>query len=334
MKKSKDIAHIQSCENQGRVMDASSKQWVYHFLPPSLWFYAQLARWDRPIGWQLLMWPCFWSTTMAFLSYEMHRYPLLTMLLHWFWYLFLFFLGSIAMRGAGCTWNDLIDHKIDSQVERTRSRPLPTGHVSRFQAKIFIFLQCLVGLAVLSQFNKFSFFLGISSLIAVAVYPFMKRVTYWPQFFLGVAFNWGALMGWAVVFGSLSWAPILLYAGSIFWTIGYDTIYAHQDKEDDATIGVGSTALLFNEGTKCALVFLYSSFVVLVSLAFYLAQVPILSFLGIFMASIHMFIQIKEIDIDDSSQCLKLFKSNSFVGFIIFAGLVCGGIGMMFYPSV
>ncbi|EJF77697.1 4-hydroxybenzoate polyprenyl transferase [Bartonella sp. DB5-6] len=334
MKKSKDIAHIQSCESQGRVMDASSKQWVYNFLPRSLWFYAQLARWDRPIGWQLLMWPCFWSTTMAFLSYEMHRYPFLTMLLHWFWYLFLFFLGSVAMRGAGCTWNDLIDHKIDSQVERTRSRPLPTGHVSRFQAKIFILLQCLVGLAVLSQFNKFSFFLGISSLIAVAVYPFMKRVTYWPQFFLGIAFNWGALMGWAVVFGSLSWAPILLYVGSIFWTIGYDTIYAHQDKEDDATIGVRSTALLFDEGTRRALIFLYGSFVVLVSLAFYLAQVPVLSFLGIFMASIHMFIQIKEIDINDSSQCLKLFKSNSFVGFIIFVGLICGGIWKMLYSFV
>ncbi|WP_208437872.1 4-hydroxybenzoate octaprenyltransferase [Bartonella taylorii] len=334
MKKSKNIAHIQSCEHQGRVMDASSKQWVYHFLPSSLWFYAQLARWDRPIGWQLLMWPCFWSTTMAFLSYEMHRLPLLSMLFHWFWYLFLFFLGSIAMRGAGCTWNDLIDHKIDSQVERTRSRPLPTGHVSRLQAKFFILVQCLVGLGVLSQFNRYSFFLGISSLIAVTLYPFMKRITYWPQFFLGVAFNWGALMGWAVVYGSLNWAPILLYGGSILWTIGYDTIYAHQDKEDDATVGVRSTALLFGKGTKRALVFLYSGFVILVSLAFYLANVPIVSFLGIFVASIHMFIQIKVIDIDDSSQCLKLFKSNSFIGFVVFAGLVCGGIWMMVYPTV
>ncbi|WP_455475781.1 4-hydroxybenzoate octaprenyltransferase [Bartonella sp. B17] len=333
MKKNKNIAHIQSCESQGRVMDASSRQWVYNFLPCSLWFYAQLARWDRPVGWQLLMWPCFWSTTMAFLSYEMLQRPLLLMLFDWFWYLFLFFLGSVAMRGAGCTWNDLIDHKIDSQVERTRSRPLPTGHVSRFQAKIFILVQCFVGLGVLSQFNTFSFFLGISSLIAVAIYPFMKRVTYWPQFFLGIAFNWGALMGWAVVYGSLSWAAIFLYAGSILWTIGYDTIYAHQDKEDDATVGVRSTALLFGEDTKLALVFLYSGFVVLVGLAFYFAQVPILSFLGLFAASIHMFIQITVINIDDSLQCLKLFKSNSFVGFLIFAGLVCGGIWMVLYPA-
>ncbi|WP_336278950.1 4-hydroxybenzoate octaprenyltransferase [Bartonella sp. CB175] len=334
MKKNKNTTRIQSCESHGRVMDASPKQWVYNFLPCSLWFYAQLARWDRPIGWLLLMWPCFWSITIAFLSHEMLQLSLLTTLAHWLWYLFLFFLGSIAMRGAGCTWNDLVDHRIDSQVERTRSRPLPTGHVSRFQAKIFILLQCLVGLGVLSQFNTFSFFLGISSLVAVAVYPFMKRVTYWPQFFLGIAFNWGALMGWAVIYGSLSWAPILLYVGSILWTIGYDTIYAHQDKEDDATVGVCSTALLFGKGTKLALMFLYSGFVILVGLAFYLAQVPILGFLGLFVASIHMFIQIKVIDIDDSSQCLRLFKSNSFVGFLIFAGLVCSGIWMALSPVV
>ncbi|EJF82013.1 4-hydroxybenzoate octaprenyltransferase [Bartonella doshiae] len=334
MKKSKNIAHIQSCENQGRVMDASSKQWVYNFLPSSLWFYAQLARWDRPIGWKLLMWPCFWSTTMAFLSCEMFQLSLLSMLINWLWYLTLFFIGSIAMRGAGCTWNDLIDHKIDSQVERTRSRPLPTGHVSRFQAKVFLFVQCLVGLGVLSQFNRFSFFLGISSLVAVAIYPFMKRVTYWPQFFLGIAFNWGALMGWAVVYGSLGWAPVFIYIGSILWTMGYDTIYAHQDKEDDVTVGVLSTALLFGKGTKRALVFLYSGFIVFVSLAFYLAQVPLLSFLGLFVASIHVFMQIKIINIDDSAQCLKLFKSNSFVGFLIFVGLVCGGIWKVFYPMI
>ncbi|WP_102830118.1 4-hydroxybenzoate octaprenyltransferase [Bartonella bovis] len=334
MKKSKNILHIQSCENQGRVMDAPPKQWVYYFLPCSLWLYAQLARWDRPIGWKLLMWPCFWSTTMAMLSYEMPQLPLLSIVVCWIWYLFLFFLGSIAMRGAGCTWNDLVDHEIDSQVERTRSRPLPAGQVSRFQAKIFILVQCFIGLGVLLQFNVFSFFLGISSLVAVAIYPFMKRITNWPQFFLGVAFNWGALMGWAVVYGSLSWAPIALYAGSILWTIGYDTIYAHQDKQDDAIVGVGSTARLFGKSTKCALVILYSGFIMLVSLAFYLAQVSILSFVGVFIAAIHMFVQIKVIDIDDSSQCLKLFRSNSFVGFFIFAGLVCGGIWMILHPTI
>lgn len=334
MKKSKNITQIQSCENQGRVMDASSKQWVYSFLPSSLWLYAQLARWDRPIGWKLLMWPCFWSTTMALLSYEISQQPFLSVMIHWIWYLFLFFLGSIAMRGAGCTWNDLVDHEIDSQIERTRFRPLPAGQISRFQAKVFILVQCFVGLGVLLQFNMFSFYLGISSLIAVAFYPFMKRITDWPQFFLGIAFNWGALMGWAVIYGRLSWAPIALYAGSILWTIGYDTIYAHQDRKDDAIVGVRSTARLFEKSTKRALVLLYSGFLMLVSLAFYLAKVPIISFLGLFCAGAHMFIQIKTIDIDNSEQCLKLFKSNSFVGFFIFAGLVCGGAWMILSPAI
>ncbi|ALE04067.1 4-hydroxybenzoate octaprenyltransferase [Bartonella ancashensis] len=307
-------------------MNTSVKQWIYNFLPPSFELYAQLARWDRPIGWKLLMWPCFWSATMAFLSYETQSLPLVTAIFHWGWYLFLFFVGSVAMRGAGCTWNDLIDQEIDSQIERTRSRPLPAGRVSRFQAKIFILVQCFVGLAVLLQFNKFSFYLGISSLIAVALYPFMKRVTDWPQLFLGIAFNWGALMGWAVVHGSLSWAPIALYVGSIFWTIGYDTIYAHQDRKDDAVVGVRSTALLFGKNTKCALVVLYGGFIILVGLAFCLANLPAVSFLGLLCASVHMFIQIRILDIDNAEQCLKLFKSNSCVGFFIFLGLVCGGI--------
>lgn len=325
---------IQFCERRGRVSDASQKQWVYSLLPYSLWFYAQLARWDRPTGWKLLMWPCFWSTTMAFLSCKELSLSFLSTFMSWIWFLFLFFLGSIAMRGAGCTWNDLVDQEIDSQVERTRSRPLPTGHVSRFQAKMFILLQCLVGFGILLQFNTFSFFLGLSSLVSVALYPFMKRVTYWPQVFLGIAFNWGVLMGWAVVYGHLNWAPLALYAGSILWTIGYDTIYAHQDKEDDAIVGVRSTALLFGECTKCALILLYSGFVILSSLAFYLAQVPILSFLGIFAASIHMFIQIKILDINNGAQCLKLFQSNAYVGCLIFLGLVCGGIWLALYPEV
>ncbi|ATO57667.1 4-hydroxybenzoate octaprenyltransferase [Bartonella sp. 1-1C] len=334
MKKSKDILHIQSCDKQGRVMDAVPKQWVYDFLPCSLWLYAQLARWDRPIGWKLLMWPCFWSTTMAIFSCEMSQLSILSSVVNWIWYLFLFFVGSIAMRGAGCTWNDLVDQEIDSKIERTRSRPLPTGQVSRFQAKIFILIQCIIGLGVLLQFNEFTFFLGLSSLVAVILYPFMKRITNWPQFFLGIAFNWGALMGWAAVHGSLSWAPIALYGGSILWTIGYDTIYAHQDKDDDVIVGVRSTALLFGKKTKYALIFLYGGFVILTSLAFYLAQVPILSFLGIFIAAIHMFIQIKVIDIDNNLQCLQLFKSNSFVGFLIFVGLVCGGISAVLYSVI
>lgn len=309
---------------RGRVFDAPSGHWVYRLLPHSLWPYAQLARWDRPIGWKLLMWPCFWSLILAMdakdFSSELHPYPVALAI----WYLFLFFIGAIAMRGAGCTWNDLVDQKIDNKVERTRSRPLPSGQVSRLQAKIFMGLQCLVGLIVLVEFNPFSIILGISSLVVVAIYPFMKRVTDWPQFFLGLAFNWGALMGWATIYGRLDFAPLSLYFGSVLWTIGYDTIYAHQDKEDDAIVGVHSTARLFGEKTKSALVFLYSGFLVLSLIAFLLAGVPAFAYLGLLLAAIHMFYQIITIDIDNNSECLRLFKSNSTVGCLIFFGLVLG----------
>ena len=309
---------------RGRVFDAPSGHWVYRLLPHSLWPYAQLARWDRPIGWKLLMWPCFWSLILAMdakdFSSELHPYPVALAI----WYLFLFFIGAIAMRGAGCTWNDLVDQKIDNKVERTRSRPLPSGQVSRLQAKIFMGLQCLVGLIVLVEFNLFSIILGISSLVVVAIYPFMKRVTDWPQFFLGLAFNWGALMGWATIYGRLDFAPLSLYFGSVLWTIGYDTIYAHQDKEDDAIVGVHSTARLFGEKTKSALVFLYSGFLVLSLIAFLLAGVPAFAYLGLLLAAIHMFYQIITIDIDNNSECLRLFKSNSTVGCLIFFGLVLG----------
>ena len=309
---------------RGRVFDAPSGHWVYRLLPHSLWPYAQLARWDRPIGWKLLMWPCFWSLILAMdakgFSSELHPYPVALAI----WYLFLFFIGAIAMRGAGCTWNDLVDQKIDNKVERTRSRPLPSGQVSRLQAKIFMGLQCLVGLIVLVEFNLFSIILGISSLVVVAIYPFMKRVTDWPQFFLGLAFNWGALMGWATIYGGLDFAPLSLYFGSVLWTIGYDTIYAHQDKEDDAIVGVHSTARLFGEKTKSALGFLYSGFLVLSLIAFLLAGVPAFAYLGLLLAAIHMFYQIITIDIDNNSECLRLFKSNSTVGCLIFFGLVLG----------
>ncbi|WP_279100409.1 4-hydroxybenzoate octaprenyltransferase [Bartonella apis] len=309
---------------RGRVFDAPSDHWVYRLLPRSLWPYAQLARWDRPIGWKLLMWPCFWSLILAMdakgFSSETHPYPVALAI----WYLFLFFIGAVAMRGAGCTWNDLVDQKIDNKVERTRSRPLPSGQVSRLQAKIFMGLQCLVGLIVLVEFNLFSIILGISSLVVVAIYPFMKRVTDWPQFFLGLAFNWGALMGWATIYGRLDFAPLSLYFGSVLWTIGYDTIYAHQDKEDDAIVGVHSTARLFGEKTKSALVFLYSGFLVLSLIAFLLAGVPAFAYLGLLLAAIHMIYQIITINIDNNSECLRLFKSNSTVGCLIFLGLVLG----------
>lgn len=302
----------------GRVADAPSDNWVYRILPPWLWPYAQLARWDRPIGWQLLMWPCFWSATLAANAAIEPRVFSGALLLY---HLFLYFLGAVAMRGAGCTYNDLVDHEIDMQVARTRSRPLPSGRVTHRQAKIFIGLQALVGLFVLLQFNWFAVLLGVLSLGIVALYPFAKRFTDWPQFFLGLAFSWGALMGWAGIFGSLSFSAFLLYLASVVWTIGYDTIYAHQDKEDDELIGVRSTARLFGERTRLALVGLYGLTLALMFLSFVLAGVGPLAFVGLLIAAGMFAWQIRKLDINDGAQCLALFKSNTRVGLIIFLGL-------------
>ncbi|AXV14580.1 4-hydroxybenzoate octaprenyltransferase [Neorhizobium sp. SOG26] len=302
----------------GRVADAPSNNWVYRVLPRNLWPYAQLARWDRPIGWQLLMWPCFWSAALAAnAAKDLGAFSPGQFIGH----LVLFFIGAVAMRGAGCTYNDLVDHKIDMEVARTRSRPLPSGRATRFQAKVFIALQALVGLLVLLQFNGFAIALGIVSLAIVAIYPFAKRFTDWPQFFLGLAFSWGALMGWAGVFGSLSWAAIWLYLAAIAWTIGYDTIYAHQDKEDDELIGVRSTARLFAEDTKAWLIGLYGLTLLFLLFAFAAAGIGFLGYLGLFIAAGMFAWQVAVLDIDNGDQCVELFRSNSRVGAIIFAGL-------------
>ena len=303
----------------GRVADAPSGNWVYRVLPPVLWPYAQLARWDRPIGWQLLMWPCFWSVALAAnASISMgHGSPGFVVIYH----LALYFIGAVAMRGAGCAYNDLVDHEIDMKVARTRSRPLPSGRVTRRQTKVFIALQALAGLLALLQFNWFAVLLGVLSLAIVALYPFAKRFTDWPQFFLGLAFSWGALMGWAGLFGSLSLAPIVLYAAAILWTIGYDTIYAHQDKEDDELIGVRSTARLFGDQTRLWLIGLYGATVLLMLIAFALAGAGWLSYVGLIVAGGMFAYQIAVLDINDGEQCRALFLSNNRVGLIIFAGL-------------
>ncbi|MBY5809553.1 4-hydroxybenzoate octaprenyltransferase [Rhizobium leguminosarum] len=301
-----------------RVSDAPSDNWVYRILPPWLWPYAQLARWDRPIGWQLLMWPCFWSATLASnaaIGEGIYSGSLLVS------HLFLYFIGAVAMRGAGCTYNDLVDHEIDMEVARTRSRPLPSGRVTRAHAKIFIGLQALVGLIVLLQFNWLNVFLGVLSLGIVAFYPFAKRFTDWPQFYLGLAFSWGALMGWAGIMGGLSFPAILLYAASVAWTIGYDTIYAHQDKEDDELIGVRSTARLFGDRTRQWLIGLYGLTLVLMFIAFALAGANLIAFLALLGAAGMFAWQIVRLDINDADQCLALFKSNNRVGLIIFFGL-------------
>jgi len=234
----------------------------------------------------------------------------------------LFFLGAFAMRGAGCTWNDITDRDLDAKVERTRSRPIPAGQVSVAQALAFLVAQALIGLAVLLQFNRFAVWTGIASLLIVAIYPFMKRITWWPQIVLGLAFSWGALMGFAVTLGRIDATPLALYAGAIAWVIGYDTIYAHQDAEDDALIGIKSTALLFGARTKQALMVFYGLAVVLIGVALMLAGAGVPAWLGLAAFAAHLAWQIWRLDISDPALCLRIFKSNRDAGLLLFAGLL------------
>src|SRR6202046_5457124 len=246
----------------GSVADATGN-WVDTLAPSWSRPYLRLARLDRPIGSWLLLLPCWWSVALAAIAAGSPAPGLA--------HIALFFVGAFSMRGAGCTYNDIVDRDLDASVERTRSRPIPSGQVSVFSAAVFLVAQALVGFAVLISFNAFTIGLGIASLAIVAIYPFMKRITYWPQIVLGLAFSWGALMGWAAAFGRLDLPALLLYAGSISWVIGYDTIYAHQDSEDDALIGIKSTALLFGARTRPALMMFYATAVVLIGGALWLA---------------------------------------------------------------
>ncbi len=297
----------------GSVADATGN-WVDTLAPIWLRPYLRLARLDRPIGAWLLLLPCWWSSGLAAVAAHA-RAPSLA-------HLALFFVGAFAMRGAGCTWNDIVDRDLDASVERTRSRPIPSGQVSVIQAAMFLVLQSLIGFAVLIAFNGFTIALGIASLAIVAVYPFMKRITYWPQIGLGLAFSWGALMGWAGAFGRLAVAPLLLYAGSIAWVIGYDTIYAHQDREDDALIGIKSTALLFGERTKPMLAFFYGLAVILLAAAGFSAGAGVVFALGLCAFAAHLAWQIFRLDIADPDNCLAVFKSDRDAGLILFAGLL------------
>ncbi len=301
-------------EDGSRVADAPPENWVDTHAPAALRPYARLARLDRPIGWWLLLLPCWWSVALA-----SEGWPSLILLA-------LFLIGAVAMRGAGCTWNDIVDRDIDAAVARTRSRPIPSGAVSVKAAWAFLLAQCLVGLAVLLTFNSFAIALGFSSLLLVAIYPVMKRITYWPQFVLGLAFNWGALMGWAAVEGSLSAAPVLLYLGAVAWTVGYDTIYAHQDKEDDALIGVKSTALKFGASTKTWLWFFYGVMMVALVAAGAASGVGFFFYPVAALAGALLVWQIVTLDIDDPARCLRLFRSNRDFGLIVFAAIVAGQV--------
>jgi len=297
----------------GSVADATGN-WVDTIAPGWLRPYLRLARLDRPIGSWLLLLPCWWSSALA--AVAAHAWGPSP------WHIALFFIGAFAMRGAGCTWNDIVDRDLDGSVERTRSRPIPSRQVSVAQAVLFLALQALAGFAVLISFNTFTIGLGIASLAIVLVYPFMKRITYWPQIVLGLAFSWGALMGWAGAFGRLDLPALLLYAGSISWVIGYDTIYAHQDRDDDALIGVKSTALLFGERTKPMLALFYGLAVILIGTAGYTAHAGVVFAVGLAAFAAHLGWQIVRLDISDPDNCLALFKSDRDAGLILFAGLL------------
>ncbi len=297
----------------GSVADATGN-WVDTVAPAWSRPYLRLSRLDRPIGSWLLLIPCWWSAALAAVAAHASGPSL--------WRLALFFVGAFAMRGAGCTWNDIVDRDLDKSVERTASRPIPSGQVSVRQAAAFLVLQALVGLAVLLSFNGFTIALGIASLVIVAVYPFMKRITFWPQIVLGLAFSWGALMGWAAAFGRLDLPALLLYAGSISWVIGYDTIYAHQDREDDALIGIKSTALLFGPRTKPMLALFYGVAVILLGAAGYSAGAGLVFALGLLAFAAHLGWQIARLNIANPDNCLAVFKSDRDAGLILFVGLL------------
>ena len=277
--------------------------------------HAQLARLDRPIGTWLLFWPCFWG--MALAGAQINAYPPLSMIA-------LFGLGAIVMRGAGCTFNDIADREIDAKVDRTALRPLPSGRISVFGAWGFMMLQAFIGLIVLLQFNMLTILLGLASLILVATYPFMKRITYWPQFFLGLTFNWGALVGYMAIAGRLDTAALALYAAGLFWTLGYDTIYAHQDRDDDALIGVKSTALRLGKHTKPALCVFYAGTVLCLALAGFLGGLHVLFWPGLCVGAYHLAMQIAKLDIDNGDNCLKTFRANRDSGLIIAGALILG----------
>ena len=296
--------------------DIHDTSWVVRCAPGRLRPYLLLARLDRPIGTWLLLWPCWWSLAMATTKTNA-PWPDP-------WLLAAFGLGALVMRGAGCAWNDISDRNFDGQVERTRSRPIPSGDLSIGRAAAFMVLLTLIGLNILLRFNDFAILIGVMSLVPVAIYPFMKRITWWPQVFLGLAFNWGALLGWAAVRGEITLAPLLLYVGGIAWTLGYDTIYAHQDKVDDAIIGIKSSARRLGEKTRPALWLFYGTAIILFGLAGWQAELSKWFYFVLAVAAIQLSWQATTVDIQNPADCLTKFRSNTWFGWIVFAAGILG----------
>ncbi len=287
-----------------------------HALPQGWIPFAQMMRLDRPIGWWLLLLPCWWGLLLAQVA-NGDRAPDLSKAA-------LFLLGAIVMRAAGCIVNDIADRDIDAMVERTRNRPLASGQVSVKAALALLAVLLAIGLAILLQFNRTTIITGMASLVIVAIYPLMKRITYYPQFVLGLAFNWGALVGWSAIRGTIEFPALLLYVGGISWTMAYDTIYAHQDKDDDAIVGVKSTALKFGESSIYWLTGFFALALLLVDLSLWQAKAPWPVHFGVAAAAAHAAWQLKRFDGNDSALCLKLFRSNRIFGLLIVLGLLIG----------
>lgn len=300
----------------GQVADAPVDNWVDVYAPAFARPYLRLSRADRPIGTWLLLIPCWWGLALAIFDGQDARWGDV-------WIAVGCAIGAFLMRGAGCTWNDITDREFDAKVERTRSRPIPSGQVSVKGAYAWLIIQSLLGLAVLLTFNTAAILLGVLSLVPVAIYPFAKRFTWWPQVFLGIAFNWGALLAWTAHSGSLGWPAVLLYVSGISWTLFYDTIYAHQDTEDDALIGVKSTARLFGTDTAKWLKYFLVGTVGLMGWAVIEAGLPDASILAMVLAIAgpwamgwHMAWQLRGLDIEDSAKMLQLFRVNRDTGLI------------------
>jgi len=307
------MANSTTTRHATRVADAPLGNWVDRYAPPSTRPYLRLARLDRPIGFWLLLLPCWWSVGLAEVTLN-QPYPNP-------WLLTLFALGALLMRASGCAYNDYVDRNYDARSARTASRPIPSGQVTPAEALAFAAVCALGGLMVLVQFNAFTIKLGAASLLLVALYPFTKRFTYWPQLILGLAFNWGALVGWSAVMGSIGVPAFLLYFGSVLWTIGYDTIYAHQDREDDLMLGLRSTAIRFGDNTKTWVGAFYAGAVVLWLLAGFLAGTHLIYFTAVVLVSLQMAWQVTTLDTSDGANCLRRFRSNRDVGLAIFLGL-------------
>ena len=281
--------------------------------------FIELTRLKKPIGYMLLFWPCVWGLSMA--------YDFKKNLNDYFFYLILFFLGSVLMRSAGCIVNDIFDRKFDKEVSRTKNRPIASGKITVNLGLFYSTILCLLAFFVLINFNLFTIILALASMPLAFTYPLMKRFTYWPQLFLGITFNYGLLLGWTSIKGEIDIIPIIIYLGAIFWTLGYDTIYGFQDIEDDEIIGVKSTSIKFKENPKIFLTICYLIFILFLIITGIKLALNKIFFLGVFLIMIHLFFfQVYRLNKNNKTRCLNIFKSNNFLGLMTSISIILGKV--------